>query len=81
MFGQLTIRYTRRHMIVDFRGRREVLDYEIIGRDSESVAILYGGDGTVSEPKKIQHIHFSGNGYWINLVPPHVEFFKKIGPM
>src|SRR4051794_1830606 len=55
MFGRLTIHYTRQWMRSEFKGHKNSRLYEIIGADSDSVAIMVYVDWM--EEWRISHIH------------------------
>lgn len=76
MFGHLTIRYTRQRMHSDFKGHRDSQPYEVIGADSDSVAIM--AYVTLTEERTICHIHFEGDRhYWI-AIGRQREWFKRV---
>jgi len=76
MFGHLTIRYTRHRMRSEFKGHRDSQPYEVIGTDSDSVAIMvYVG---WMEERMIYHIHFEGDRhYWI-AIGRQREWFRRV---
>jgi hypothetical protein len=78
LFGHLTIRYTRGRIYSDFKGSKESQEYEVIGADASSVAIMHGCAGT--KERTICHIHFDGDRrYWISLGGQR-EWFRRIRP-
>ena len=73
------IRYTRQrmHRVMDIDLGSEA--YEVIGSDSDSVAIL--SNSVLHEEPRITHIHFEGDDYyWVNveMCPPNLEWFKRV---
>jgi hypothetical protein len=76
IFGHLTLRFTKSRLYSEFRGHRDVQDYEIVAADSDSVAIVHWD--RLLEERRIQHIHFEGEHYWITL-GRNREWFRKQG--
>ncbi len=77
LFGHLTVRYTRLKVYSDFKGDKNILPYEVLGADSDSVAIVC--ESSWQEERRIYHIHFDGKDrYWIALDEQHREWFKRI---
>lgn len=76
MFGHLTIRYTRQRAHAEFKGHKDSQKYEVIGRDSDSVAIMFYVDWM--EERRIYHIHFEDERhYWISIGRQR-EWFRKV---
>jgi hypothetical protein len=82
LFGHLIIRYTRQ--TIYSRMRDTDLDpclYEVLGSDSNSVAILNTGESFFHESPWIEHIHFERDRYyWVSLpIGSHNrEWFKRV---
>jgi hypothetical protein len=74
LFGKLELRYTRTHCHTKLGDYRTVTRYTVVAKDSSSVA-------TVSENrtagKRIFHIHFEDDHYWICLGRIR-EYFKRV---
>jgi hypothetical protein len=78
LFGHLTIRYTRQRAYTDFKGSKQTKEYELIGVDADSVAIM--SECGWSKQRSIYHIHFDGDRhYWISLGDQR-EWFRRIQP-
>lgn len=79
IFGHLEIRYTRQQMHTVFKGQRDCQPYEVIGCDSDSIALMcYVG---WLEEKRIYHLHFEGeNSYWL-AIGRQREWFKRVKPL
>jgi len=76
LFGKLTLHYTPSRIISDYRGERQIKHYEVLGKDSGSVAILsWSSDRRTAE---IDHIRFQGQHYWILTIAGQMEFFKRV---
>jgi len=74
LFGKLELRYTRTHCYTKLGDYRTVTRYTVVAKDSSSVA-------TVSENrlagKRIFHIHFEDDHYWICLGRIR-EYFRRV---
>ncbi len=78
IFGHLVLRYTRTRAHADFKGTTSSHKYEILGVDSNSVAIMTWD--TVLDEESIYHIHFEGDRhYWITLGRQR-EWFRRVDP-
>jgi len=75
IFGHLILQFTRKEIYSEFKGSRGIQDYKILASDSDSVAITHW-DSLLKE-RRIQHIHFEGNHYWIAL-GRNREFFRRV---
>jgi hypothetical protein len=75
IFGHLTIRYTPRRAYTEFKGTRSFRDYEVIAIDSSSVAIL--AFDVVRGERRIRHLHFEGDCYWLAL-GRNREWFRRV---
>jgi hypothetical protein len=77
-FGHLILRYTRTRIYSDLKGFQDTETYEILGADSNSVAIVVRGP--LPEQGTIYHIHFEGDRhYWISLGRQR-EWFRRVEP-
>ena len=74
IFGHLTLRFTRSRLHSEFKGHRDVQEYKVVASDSDSVAIVHWNG--LLEERRIQHIHFEGEYYWIAL-GRNREFFRQ----
>ena len=74
LFGKLTIKYTESHAYSEFDETKDSCKYEVIGRDDNSVAIIWHE----KQEDKIQHIHFEENDLYYVLVGYNVEFFRRV---
>ncbi len=74
-FGDLVLRYTARRIYSRLGNRTGITPYEVIAMDSDTVAIRYW-DSSLEE-KRIQHIHFEDDCFWISLGDRNREFFKR----
>ena len=76
VFGHLTIRYTRQRTHSNFKGRSDSQPYELIGSDSDSVAIMSYVDWM--QERRIYHIHFEGtHHYWV-AIGRQREWFRRV---
>ena len=76
IFGHLTIRFTRQKIHTAFKGERSAGNYEILGSDADSVAIMHWNP--LFERQTIQHIHFVGERhYWI-AIGRQREWFRRV---
>ena len=73
--GHLTLRSTRGRVYSEFKGSCDAQEYEVLAADSDSVAIVYLD--SVFKERRIQHIHFDGDHYWIAL-GRNREFFRRM---
>lgn len=79
IFGHLRVTYTRTRIRGVLRDYRFVQRYELLGVDSESVAIRHE-DPLVPGTWTLQHIHFVGRDrYWISL-GANREWFERVAP-
>lgn len=75
LFGKLVIRYTPRKMHEDYDGNKGSGDYQVLGKDSESVVIRFYS--TLWKQWQIQQLHFDGDHYWVWVYGMR-EFFRKV---
>jgi hypothetical protein len=75
IFGHLTLRYTRTRLCSDFHGFKEIHFYEVLASDSDSIAISHWD--SLLEEKRIRHLHFEGDRYWISIGHQR-EWFKRV---
>ena len=73
LFGKLRVRYTRARIHTAFKGDKSIGRYQVVAKDSNSVAIVAPG---LIDEIEIADIHFEGNYYWICL-GKFREYFKK----
>ena len=76
IFGRLKITYTRRRIHSVLGRWRYAGQYHVIGRDANSVAIMYWD--VLCQEWQIEHIHFDGkDSYWVS-VGWNREFFRRV---
>ena len=76
LIGHLTIRYTRLRIRSEYKGHKDSQPYEVIGIDTDSVALMVPVDGM--EERRIYHVHFEGdNHYWITIGLQR-EWFRRV---
>jgi len=77
IFGKLRVTYTRTRIRGIYGDYRFTQRYEVVAKDSDSVAIRYE-DTQVTGQWRIQHVHFEGqNRYWIAL-GRNREWFRRV---
>jgi hypothetical protein len=77
LFGVLTVRYTRHRIHIKLHVNLDSTPYEVLGSDSDSVAILCN-DILYDEPR-IRHIHFEDDKhYWVAIDGWNREWFKRV---
>ena len=76
LFGHLILRYTRQRVYIEFKGHNESRSYKVIGRDSESVAVM--SYVAWMEEDRICHIHFEGDRYYWITIGSQREWFRKV---
>lgn len=73
LFGKLELRFTRTHCHSLLDGYRTIYRYNVVAKDSSSVAIV--SSHPIAGPQ-IFHIHFEGGRYWICLGKIR-EYFRR----
>src|SRR5208282_2104467 len=76
IFGHLVIRFTRQRMHTEFKEQRSSQNYEVLGSDSESVAITHWN--SLLERQSIQHIHFVGDDHCWIAIGRQREWFRRV---
>lgn len=77
IFGKLVVTYSAKQIRGVFGDFRYIQRYQVLGKDSESVAIRYEDKQLLNE-WRIQHIHFEGKDrHWIGL-GWNREWFRRI---
>lgn len=69
--------FKRSTVVTEYNGRIESSHYRVLGKDSNSVAIVSWDD---SGPRAgdIEHIHFERGGFWVLIGKgPNIEWFKR----
>lgn len=78
MFGKLTMTFTGSTVVTEYNGRVESSHYRVLGKDSNSVAIL-SWDDNGPRAGDIQHIHFDESHFWVLIGKgPNIEWFRRI---
>jgi len=77
LFGKLELRYTRTRCYASLNGCNWVQRYKVLAKGDTSVPIAVE-DESGGNPK-IDHIHFEGPHYWINIGNGRLrEFFRRV---
>ena len=77
LFGKLKVRFTRQRIQMTLPGWKYVGPYEVLGSDSDSVAIQYWD--TLLEIPRIHHLHFVKRWYWVTFGNGRYrEWFKRV---
>lgn len=78
IFGKLVVEYTPSRILTEYDGHKESCRYKVLGKDMDSVAILWWDEGG-PELAEIDHVHFHKKYFWVALPGGHnVEWFRRV---
>lgn len=76
LFGKFIIRWGRGKYYTQLGSYRDTFNYEVLGRDTDSVVIRYWCD--IYEEYTLRQIHFEGDCYFVALGGGLCEYFRRV---